>query len=227
MNSVASSYHKNLSKNFKKQIEAQAEHYKKLAESNFELRRFRHDYKNINIGVSKLIECGNTTEALEMLNDYNEQIKSTTKSLIKFDTGNGIVDALLTEKQEKATTVNTVITFKGAITSELISPTDLCVIFGNTLDNAIEACEKISLETKKEISINCNCNCGFMFLTISNPVVENISIHNNSIKTSKKDTSNHGFGLYSLKKIIQKYNGEFSLSCNNNLFHAKIELTLF
>ena len=87
--------------------------------------------------------------------------------------------------------------------------------------------EHISLETKKEISINCNCNCGFMFLTISNPVVENISIHNNSIKTSKKDTSNHSFGLYSLKKIIQKYNGELLLSCNNNLFNIKIELELF
>ena len=66
-----------------------------------------------------------------------------------------------------------------------------------------------------------------MFLTISNPVVENIKIHNNSIKTSKQDKRDHGFGLYSLKKIIQKYDGKLSLTCNNNLFHTKIELTLF
>ena len=86
-----------------------------------------------------------------MLNKCDSLLKQTTQSLIKFDTGNGIVDAILTEKQEKATTVNTVITFNGAIAASAITATDLSVIFGNTLDNAIEACEKLQTDIKRNI----------------------------------------------------------------------------
>ena len=124
-----------------------------------------------------------------MLNKCDSLLKQTTQSLTKFDTGNGIVDAILTEKQEKATTVNTVITFNGAIAASAITATDLSVIFGNTLDNAIEACEKLQADIKKEVSVVCKYNSGFMFLTISNPVTENIKIHNNTIQTTKQDKS--------------------------------------
>lgn len=104
-----------------------------------------------------------------MLNNCDSLLKQTTQSLIKFNTGNGIVDAILTEKQEKATTENTVITFSGAVAASAITATDLCIIFGKTLKKAIEACEKLQTDIKKEISVVCKCNSGFMFLTISNP----------------------------------------------------------
>ena len=161
-----------------------------------------------------------------MLNKCDSLLKQTTQSLIKFDTGNGIVDAILTEKQEKATTVNTVITFNGAIAASAITATDLSVIFGNTLDNAIEACEKLQADIKKEVSVVCKYNSGFMFLTISNPVTENIKIHNNTIQTTKQDKSNHGFGLYSLQKIVDKYDGTLTFSCVDNVFECEVTLNV-
>lgn len=176
------------------------------------------------IGVTKYIHDGNIEEAENMLNNCDSLLKQTTQSLIKFDTGNGIVDAILAEKQEKATIVNSVITFNGAIAASAITATDLCVIFGNTLDNAIEACEKLQTDIKKEISVVCKCNSGFMFLTISNPVAESIKIHNNTIQTTKQDKSNHGFGLYSLQKVINKYEGLLEISCEKNLFTVNISL---
>ncbi|MEE1003578.1 MAG: ATP-binding protein [Acutalibacteraceae bacterium] len=161
-----------------------------------------------------------------MLNKCDSLLKQTTQSLTKFDTGNGIVDAILTEKQEKATTVNTVITFNGAIAASAITATDLSVIFGNTLDNAIEACEKLQADIKKEVSVVCKYNSGFMFLTISNPVTENIKIHNNTIQTTKQDKSNHGFGLYSLQKIVDKYDGTLTFSCDDNVFECEVTLNV-
>ncbi len=60
-----------------------------------------------------------------------------------------------------------------------------------------------------------------MFLTISNPVAENIKIHNNTIQTTKQDKANHGFGIYSLQKIVDKYNGTLTLSYENELFKTE------
>lgn len=223
-NSIGKSFYSELSRHFEQQIQTQAEYYKVLSKSNYELRKFRHDYKNMRIGVSKYIQTGNFEEAEQMLNNCDSLLTLATKSLIKFDTGNGIVDAILTEKQEKATTVNTVITFDGAVATSAIAATDLCVIFGNTLDNAIEACEKLQTDERKTISVICKCSGGFMFLTITNPVDKIIEIHNNFIQTTKQDTANHGFGIYSIQKIVDKYNGELTLSCENYLFKTEITL---
>lgn len=63
-----------------------------------------------------------------------------------------------------------------------------------------------------------------MFLTISNPVAENIKIHTNIIQTTKQDKANHGFGLYSLQKIVDKCDGTLTFSCENEVFTVIISL---
>ncbi len=223
-NSIGKSFYNKQAKMFEEQIEVQAKHYEELANNNFELRRFKHDYKNMLIGVEKLIKDGDTDSALRLLEKESEIISSNAQN--KFDTGNAIVDAILVEKQRKAETINSVITFEGAVPTEKIAPTDLCVIFGNTLDNAIEACERVASETQNVISIICKSAGKFVFINISNPITEAPELKNNSIKTSKADKSNHGFGIYSLKKSIKKYNGDVNFNCENNVFSVDLELTI-
>ena len=223
-NSIGKSFYTEQSKNFEQQIQTQAKYYEVLSKSNYELRRFKHDYNNMRIGVTKYIQDGSFEEAEQMLNNCDSLLKQATQSLIKFDTGNGIVDAILTEKQEKATPVNTVITFDGAIAESEITATDLCVIFGNTLDNAIEACGKLQTDKGKTISVICKCNGGFMFLTVTNPVAKNIEIHNNTIQTTKHDKINHGFGIYSIQKVVDKYDGTLTFSCEKEVFKIKIDI---
>ena len=225
-NSIGKSFYTEQSKNFEHQIETQAKYYKLLSKSNYELRRFKHDYKNMRIGITKYIHDGNIIKAEEMLIECDSSLNQATYSLVKFNTGNGIVDAILTEKQEKATTVNTAIKFDGAVAASAIAATDLCVIFGNTLDNAIEACEKLQIDKEKTISVVCKCSNGFMFLTITNPIDENIEIYNNTIQTTKQDKSNHGFGLFSLHKAIDKYDGTLNISCDNCLFKCEVVLNI-
>lgn len=224
INSYTKNYYKRQSSDLENQFKVQAEHYASLAKSNYELRQFRHDYNNMKIGISELIKEGRNTEALDMLNYCDSQLLSAT-SICKFDTGNNVVDALLTDKQDKATIYNTQILFQGAISNK-IKPTDSCVIFGNALDNAIEACAKIKSSESKAIRINCECNGGFMFLTITNPVYKDISIHNNTILTSKEDKKSHGFGLLSIYQVTKKLEGKLSLSCINKEFTISIDLCL-
>ena len=220
--STANTHLKNLTKNYEEQIEAQALHYSELSRSNLEVRKFRHNLKNIKIGVGKLINEGRYNEALTML----ELADDSKSSLLAFDTGNGIVDALLADKQKKAAPTNIKIDFEGAVPEENIPATELCVLFGNTIDNAIEACRSLDNNADKVIKVECKCNSGFMFINMSNPVDKPIAIKNNTIKTTKADQSLHGFGLYSLDKVVKKHNGEMKLSCDDNVFNLDLSLCL-
>lgn len=214
---------KSISQNYQQQIDAQAKFYVQLSNSNFELRRFKHDYKNMEIGLRKLISEGKNQEALDMLNNQNTTLNSTA---VTFDTGNGIVDALLISKQQQADEINAVISFEGAVPNESIQPVDLCIIFGNPLDNAIEACANIADEYPKEIHISCVCNSGFAFIEITNPVQHKVEIQGNFPKTTKSNREIHGFGLYSLDRIIQKYDGEITCQCNDNIFTLAMDFSL-
>ncbi len=209
---------------FERALQAQAEHYSALARSNYELRRFRHDFKNIKIGLTKCLQDNDNDSALEILQNGENNLYSAA-DLAKYDSGNGIVDAILAEKQLHAEKINASIIFNGFV-SQSLSPVDLCVIFGNTIDNALDACEKMPRELKKEITVLSQCNSGFCFISISNPVLENAVIKNNTLKTTKTDRSLHGYGLYSLQKTAKKYDGEVKLTCEDKIFKVDIDLCI-
>lgn len=222
--SISSNRLKVLTTNYEQQIQAQAEHYKNLAAANFETRRFKHDFKNMSIAIEKLLADGRHEQALALLQKYNNTLNSPSDFHPAFDTGNGIADALLTDKSEKASAFNAEITFNGAIPQEALSPTDLCVILGNTLDNAIEACQKLDPKMNKTIFINCNCSSGFLFLSITNPVSEKVIIHDNHVATTKENKTLHGFGLYSLHSVVKRYDGEVRLSSTDDCFTVDIDM---
>lgn len=211
---------------YKTQIEEQAKHYEAVAKSNWEIRRFQHDTKNLTVGLTNLLETGQQKEAMEMLNSYYNASLGLKDEVLLFDTGNGIVDALLADKQQTACAINTQIQFEGMVPAKGVSPSDLCVLFGNTLDNALDACGKFSAEEEKTIRIVSKSVGGYLWLTVQNPVVENMKIKNNTIATTKEDKHHHGFGLYSLQKLAKEHQGELKLSCENNLFTIAVELNI-
>lgn len=226
INSISNSYLKTLTANYEQQIQAQAEHYKNLAAASFETRRFKHDFKNMSIAMEALLAEGETAEALNLIRQWNETLNDPNTFHPAFDTGNGIADALLTDKSAKASACNTEITFQGAIPADFLSPTDLCVILGNTLDNAMNACQKLPPEIRKTIAISCRCSSGFLFVSITNPVSQKVMIQDNHVVTTKENKTLHGFGLYSLHSVVKKYNGEVRLGSTNDSFTTEIDLCI-
>lgn len=226
LTSIAHNRLKALTANYEQQIQAQAEHYQNLAAANFETRRFKHDFKNMSIAMEALLAEGETAEALNLIRQWNDALNDPNTFRPAFDTGNGIADALLTDKSAKASACNTEITFQGAIPADFLSPTDLCVILGNTLDNAMEACQKLTPEMRKTIAISCRCSSGFLFVSITNPVSQKVMIQDNHVVTTKENKTLHGFGLYSLHSVVKKYNGEVRLGSTNDSFTTEIDLCI-
>lgn len=221
--STSNKHFKRLTAFYKKQIEKQSEYYIRLSESNFRLRKFRHDFNNMFIGITTLLEEGRSEEALEMLKTQKEQL---TVDVQTFDTGCGIADAILNEKSIRAKSSDTVIEFEGALPSSGINPCDICLILGNPLDNAIEACEKITGKEKKIIHVSCVCSSGFLFLDITNPVDKPVKFIGKMPVSSKNNSELHGIGLYSLELAVFQYNGELKLSCDNKEFKVSISLQI-
>lgn len=223
---LSNSYLKSQNDLFQRNIEAQVKHYISLEKSNYELRRFKHDFNNIKIGIRKALNDNDSKTALSMLEDMDYEIQGISHKTINFDTGNGIVNALLSDKQVRANKCNTKIFFSGAVPPSSIDPADLCVLFGNTLDNAIDACEALGDKTEKVIFVSCQCNSGFAFISVTNPVANDITVRGNSIDSTKADKNAHGFGLYSLNKTVKKLDGSLKLSCENKIFRVEIDISI-
>lgn len=220
-NCITKSYYQNTSSLLEKQIDMQLDYYNKLEKKNSELREFRHDFKNHMLCLQSLIDNHDCEEASQYIQKITNRSYSEPA---EFYTGNKIADAILADKSALASEFNAEISFDGEIFDGISAP-DICIILSNALDNAIEACSKIS-HTNKSISVKCIFSKGVQIINISNPTVDTDNITENSFHTTKDDKDNHGYGLYNIKKTVDMYNGMFSINCTGGIFTLEVGLNV-
>lgn len=202
-----------------RQMEMQLSYSQNLASGDNKLREFRHDYKNHLIVMNSYLNNGRIEEAREYLEGLNESI---SESLKRISTGNFVVDAVLNNKAHYAQSKDIAISFSGNIPDIGASPQDLCLIFSNLVDNAIEACEKIG--ENKYVDIEAGLHQNFFVLSISNPCASAPVKRNGKIKTTKKDKSLHGIGLKNVSVTAEKYGGALVTDYSNGVFSADVRL---
>lgn len=221
--SFAKNYYTKVNELIETQFKNQVRYYEKIEESNKEIRAIRHDMKNHLIGM----ECLLKENKLEELQKYISNIKNNVdKRVVLVTTGNTIVDAIFNEKHavanEKQINMDIKVGVDGNIDMEFI---DLCIILSNSIDNAIEACERIEDSAQRKISIKCTYTAGYFLYDITNTMKEEtISKVKNKVLTIKKDKKNHGFGLGNIKQSVEKYDGTVTTSCSNFQFKLQVEI---
>lgn len=214
------SYYENLSNIMDVRLTEQVKHYEQVEKTDNELRKFRHNYKNMKIGLMSLLNNKDTDGAKKYVADCDELLDI---DYTLYQTGNSIINAILSDKAMKVKDKGITIKFAGLIPQTKISNTDLCIIFGNILDNAIEAVEKVDDNIAKEINIDVYKKKDYLFITVTNPTKTEVAIKDNKIVTSKDDKSNHGLGLSSVEETLKKYDGHLDLDCNNNKFTTSFD----
>jgi sensor histidine kinase regulating citrate/malate metabolism len=95
---------------------------------------------------------------------------------------------------------------------------DLYVLFGNLIDNCIEAVSRLPETEVKNVQVTVRREKGFVIITTENGYTGELQWSNGRIRTSKDDQQNHGFGILSIEKIIHKYGGRYSIQTENNIF---------
>jgi len=221
ISSLTGAYYKNLSMIMDDQVKAQVEHYEAMVKANEDIKRFRHDYNNLKLVLADALRRSDLESALALLaDDEMAQVEGT----FRFNTGNIILDALLNEKQHRAKKSNTQIIFEGVVPEKALRSIDVCKIFGNALDNAIEACEKCPAEQEKEIAIISKYVNNFLFVEIKNPTAEKVEIVNNRVETTKQEKAIHGIGLRSMRTAVERYGGEVNLDYADGFFSVSLDL---
>lgn len=100
---------------------------------------------------------------------------------------------------------------------------DICTIFGNALDNAIESVITLEDQKKRMIHVTLREQKNFILINIANYIEKEIGLnHGEFPKTTKKDRENHGYGLKSIRQTIEKYHGTMSVQAKNNWFELRI-----
>lgn len=187
-----------------------------IKRSNEELREFKHDLKNYLLPLQEAMETMPQSEMAKVWEKINQKIEDV-QTLIQ--TGNSYVDSMINTKITLA--ISEKVDVKCTILSKMegIDDLEFCSVFGNLMDNAIEAEWKVT--EKKEIIIFVEEKMGYLRLEIQNKIEKSVLNENSSLNTTKKDTSSHGIGHKSIKRTMQKVGGALKYYETGDLFCAE------
>ncbi len=191
-----------------------------IHQSESSLKIARHDMKNHILALQTLIETDKKTMALQYIQNICQLINNKEEYA---SSGHPEIDSLLNYKISEAknwdieVNINLIIPFKLNIQSF-----DLVVIIGNLFDNAIEAVLKLNRNRKITAFIELDRNV--LYITFSNPFQGRLQYNNQELKTTQSDAENHGLGLGSVKKAIEKYNGIMNIVNSDNTFNVDVLL---
>lgn len=189
---------------------------------NYEnIRRIKHDIKNHIISINTLISEKHYEEAKKYIRHIENNIDY---SCLDISTNNKIVDAIVFSKMETCKLENIDLYLDIKVPKEVsLDEFDICVIYGNLLDNAIQACKKVNeKELKRYIKLKNFVKGDYLFINIKNSYNEKIKVKDGNFITSKKDKENHGIGIESVKKSIKKYDGNIKISYEKKEFSVSI-----
>lgn len=206
---------------YQQQLESYDAYLHEKVESDDKMRRLRHDMKQHFIYIMRMAKLEEYSKIIEYaMGVLNNDIKDPGVVY----TDNIVLDAIINYKagimQKNSIDLKTLIEVP---TEMSFQSTDLCVIVGNVLDNAIEACLKIN--SKREISLIVRYLGGNLLIRVVNTYDGHLEKDNKgNIKTTKKDSTKHGIGLLSIDKAIKKYDGTMRIKNNNDKFEIFILL---
>ncbi|MBP5184464.1 MAG: GHKL domain-containing protein [Lachnospiraceae bacterium] len=200
----------------------QYEQYKLSVENSEMLRKEMHDLKHY------LIALKNETSP-EKKQEYLDELEQEIAIQESFqNTGNQVLDVILTNKSLQCRKSG--ITFKAMVDGNILTfmhVKDICALFGNLLDNAIEATQQIASQDNKLITLSVKQKNNFVVVECINCCEQQVAIHagEDLPKTTKNDKQNHGFGLKSIRRIAEKYNGSMTFTQEKNWVTIKVLLT--
>lgn len=209
------------------QYHAQIAAYKMLEEQYSQQERLRHDMNNHMIALSGLLE----KKDWEKMNEYLRSMRDSG-SLGTLDeiTGNRTVDALLYQKRQMAERKNIIWKCDVQMPKRCcMKEFDLCVLFGNILDNAVEACERLQsgeLHYKEDPFIDIQVKAVKKFFLLE---VKNSAGKRNHYKagfTDKENPKGHGIGLLNIRDVVHRYNGVINIEAQNGIFVISVLIPL-
>lgn len=185
-----------------------------ISKSSIELINVKcHDIKNMIANYGKNFSAEDVKELQSLISVYDMSVK----------TGNSTLDLIIAEKSlymEQQKIKFTCIADGASI--NFMRTSDIYSLFGNALNNAVEAVVKITDLSRRVILFNIKRSLGIVSVHIENYFDGELRFKDGRIATSKDDDSYHGFGTRSIELITEKYGGSISVKAENGVYKLDI-----
>lgn len=198
-----------------RRMAAERERQYQLSRKNIDAINVKcHDIKH---QIHSLADSGRVADG-RALEDLASEI-AIYDSAVK--TENPALDVILTEKGlvcsgEKITLA--VIADGRAL--ECLEPQEIYSLFGNALDNAIEAVRGIEEPERRLISLNVRRSGTMCVINVENSCDAAPAFRDGVPVTTKADAGSHGFGTRSMRGIVERHGGVLSFGCEDGIFHV-------
>lgn len=204
---------------YEQQLKGQLKHVDEIIVQQTEVRRLKHDMTNQLLAIDGYMDQGDLAGGKHYVRSLIDQLQAIGTSI---NTGNIALDAILNAKKEVAQSKGIAFTTSLRIADRLsIAPDDLCVIFGNALDNALEACAQLPQDADKTITLTLVQDATSLFCKITNTA---LPPQHNNWRTTKADPINHGFGMRNIREALENYNVTPEFSWKDGLFTFQFAL---
>ena len=192
-----------------------ASQYQQLNEHYREYRCLVHDEKYMINFIEESLKSGDLEEIQQLLCRYKE--KFVRKD---YWTGISIVDRVITMEKRKMDELDIDFCLNAEVMDIIVDDMDFIILFENLINNAIEAASKCKEKRKIELTMK-NVNDTLIFkLWNSNSKLPNKK--GKKFLTDKMDTAGHGWGIESVKHIVEKYNGSVHFRYDESFFEVDI-----
>ena len=178
--------------------------FHQLEASHSTIRQQVHDFKN------HLLTLRGMLEKDEKAKLYIDELLQASYDQAQYSLcGNAVIDSIINCKIVQAKRHNIEFFHRVVLSSELyISSVDICAVLANQIDNAIEACMKLSDNDEKKIKVEIWQKESFVFFKVINTCRENPFNSNNELVSTKNDPSGlHGYGIKNITKTTESYGG--------------------
>jgi sensor histidine kinase regulating citrate/malate metabolism len=181
-------------------------------------------YHDLKYQIQLLKDGISDGDSLKYLDQISEDIKNYEA---RNKTGNAALDTILTTKSLycQANWIELTCVCDGHAI-DFIDQVDIATLFGNLLDNAIEAVSKMEHKEKRLIHLTVSREKNFVKIRLEN-CTDDIPVMKNGLpQTTKKDKRYHGYGVKSIQSITRKYGGSVTFSVNDGWFESRVLMSV-
>ena len=198
-------------------LETKNDYYEKVEESQNQIRRLYHDMNNHLYNIQMMNKS--SEDASDYIVSLQNELKEARKTRVS---GNSLFDIIVDEKMNICK--NKGIEFDIDVDSKntgFIKNMDMSSILANILDNAIEACDKMT-SNKKYIKLTSMWADDMFVIICENSKENEVKKIGDRFITDKLNKSEHGIGIKSVEKSVKNYDGNMMIFCDDSLFKVKI-----
>lgn len=192
-----------------------------LLDSYTAQRRLTHEFTNHMAALDALLTQGDLKGARSYIAGVTKAVAAGTTVM---DTHNPLLDSILTMKYEDAAKQGASIFFDLCDLRELpFDSTDMVILLSNLLNNAIRAAAEA---LPPEVHVRIRKNQDELLISVHNRVQQDMDIEDGTLPASTKQESGHGMGLVNVQEVVEKYGGEYAVSCRDRWFRFTCSLPM-